>query len=628
MDLKNGDKKPNILIVDDQPENIRILAELLKRKYTTMAVTTGRKALEHAAGSNKPDLILLDIMMPEMDGYEVCRRLKADKDSGDIPVIFITALDKVEDEARGLELGAVDYITKPFNPDIVEARVHTHLELKSHRAHLENLVTIRTQDLQETNRRLRETLGELKNEIASRKNTENRLRSSESKLASIIDAFKGFIFTCDKDSYHIDFMNQALIEHVGGDKSGGLCYEVIFGNNSPCRWCAIDGDDKPETIEVEIELPQTCRWYHVLFSPVFDSNGELIKRQAIFFDITKRKLAEKELQEREAYLRKENIRLKASMKDRFRFRNIIGKSRPMQNVYEAILQAAMTGASVVIYGESGTGKELVAQAIHAESDRAGRPLISVNCAAIPEKLAESEFFGHKKGAFTNADSDKTGYLDLADGGSLFLDEIGETNLDLQAKLLRAIEGAGYTPVGSREIKKPDFRIIAATSKDLKIQVKKGLMRDDFYYRIHVIPIYLPPLRERKEDLPLLIDHFLKQYPPEIRPIPTAKILGDLYNYDWPGNVRELQNTLLRFVTLKKLDFMGIDLTESHRTDIADLIQEDQNETMQAIVEKVEKKLISDALNCHQWRKGKAAEALGLDPKTLFRKIKKYELIKT
>ncbi|MFH2066132.1 MAG: sigma-54-dependent Fis family transcriptional regulator [Pseudomonadota bacterium] len=625
MDQDNS--KPDILIVDDQPENIRILADLLKQKYSPMAATNGSKALEHAMGDNKPDLILLDIMMPEMDGYEVCRRLKADKKSCGIPIIFITALSDAEDETRGFELGAADYITKPFNPDIVEARVQTHLELKAHRDHLENLVKNRTWDLQETNRRLRETLDELKNEIAFRKSIENKLRASESKLASIINAFQGFIFTCDKDSYHIDFMNQALIAHIGGDKSGELCHKVIFGNNSPCRWCALDDDGKLETVEVEIEHQQRCRWYHAFFSPVLDSNGQLIKRQAIFFDITKQKLAEKELQEREAYLRKENIRLKSSMKDRFRFRNIIGKSRPMQNVYEAILQAAITGASVVIYGESGTGKELVAQAIHAESDRAGKPLISVNCAAIPEKLAESEFFGHKKGAFTNADSDKIGYLELADGGSLFLDEIGETNLDLQAKLLRAIEGAGYTPVGSREIKKPNFRIIAATSKDLKMQVKKGLMRDDFYYRIHVIPIYLPPLRERKEDVPLLIDYFLKQYPPEIRPAPTAKILGDLYNYDWPGNVRELQNTLLRFVTLKKLDFMGIDLMESNRTDVADLIQADTNETMQAIVEKVEKKLISDALNRYQWRKGKVAEALGLDPKTLFRKIKKYELTK-
>ena len=626
--MDNVNFKPNILIVDDQPENINILAALLRGNYTPMAVTNGPKALEHVAGGNKPDLILLDIMMPEMDGFEVCRRLKADKKSHDIPVIFITALNETEDEARGFELGAVDYITKPFNADIVEARVHTHLELKTHRDHLEDLVEKRTQDLQETNRQLQATLGELKNEIGFRKNTENKLRASESKLASIIDAFQGLIYTCDKDSYRIDFMNQALIELVGGNKIGKLCYEVIFGKKAPCPWCAVEAVCNGETVEVEIEHPQTGRWYHAVHSPLFDTKGTVSKRQAIFVDITKRKQAEKELQEREAYLRKENIKLKASMKDRFQFCNIIGKSKPMQHVYEAILQAASTDASVVIYGESGTGKELVAQAIHAESDRAGKPMISVNCAAIPENLAESEFFGHKKGAFTGADSDKTGYMELAHDGSLFLDEIGETNLDLQAKLLRAIEGAGYSPVGSREIKKPDFRIIAATSKDLKTHVKKGLMRDDFYYRIHIIPIFLPPLRDRREDLPLLIDYFLKQYQPGIRPAMTGKILGILHNYGWPGNVRELQNTLHRFVTLKKLDFMGIDLSEPDSNNVEDLTLNYESETMGKVLEKVEKKLIIDALNRNQWRKGRTAIALGVDPKTLFRKIKKYNLTKT
>jgi transcriptional regulator with PAS, ATPase and Fis domain len=297
-------------------------------------------------------------------------------------------------------------------------------------------------------------------------------------------------------------------------------------------------------------------------------------------------------------------------------------------VYEAILQAATSDASVVIYGESGTGKELVAQAIHAESKRADKPMVSVNCAAIPENLAESEFFGHKKGAFTGADKDKTGYLDLADGGSLFLDEIGDTSLDLQAKLLRAIEGGGYSAVGSREIKKPDFRIIAATSKDLRARVKEELMRDDFYYRIHIIPIFLPPLRDRKEDLPLLIDYFIKQYQPEMRPSITGKILGDLHSYDWPGNVRELQNTLHRFVTLKKLDFMGIDLSEPGGNDLAGLTFDNKSESMRAIMEKVEKKLINEALIRNQWRKGKTAEDLGVDPKTLFRKIKQYKLTKT
>ncbi len=619
--------KPNILIVDDQPENINILAALLKGKYTPMAVTNGPKALEHAVGENKPDLILLDIMMPEMDGYEVCRRLKNDPESRHIPIIFITALDEAAEEARGFALGAADYITKPFHPDIVEARVRTHLELKAHRDRLEDLVRQRTRDLRETNRRLQAALGELEKEISFRKNTETKLRAGEAKLAAIINAFEGFIYTCHVDDYRLDFMNQAMIDHVGCDQTGRLCHEVIFGNEKPCPWCAVEGVPRGETVEMEIEIPQTGRWYHTVHAPVFDGNGAVIKRQAILVDITKRKQAERELRERETHLFKENLRLKASMKDRFRFCDIIGKSRPMQHVYETILQAASSDAGVVVYGESGTGKELVARAIHAESDRAGKPMVSVNCAAIPENLAESEFFGHRKGAFTGADRNKTGYLDLAHGGSLFLDEIGEISLDLQAKLLRAIEGSGYSPVGGREIRKPDFRIIAATSKNLKALVKDGSMRDDFYYRIHIIPISLPPLRDRKEDLPLLIDYFLEQYRAEMRPTLTGKILGDLRNHDWPGNVRELQNTLHRFVTLKKLDFMGIDLSEPGGRHAPGLTPDDEGGSLRAVIEKVEKRLIADALSRHKWHRAKAAKALGLDPKSLYRKIKKYGLAK-
>jgi len=188
----------------------------------------------------------------------------------------------------------------------------------------------------------------------------------------------------------------------------------------------------------------------------------------------------------------------------------------MQDVYEFILQAAATQANVIIYGESGTGKELVAKAIHETSDRSKKSFVTVHCGAIPETLMESEFFGYKKGSFTGANLDKRGYLDEADGGTLFLDEVGEIGLNMQVKLLRAIAGGGYTPVGSSTKKNTDVRIVAATNRNLRDMVKRGIMREDFFYRIHILPIYLPPLRDRKDDLPLLVDHFLqiqdKKYP--------------------------------------------------------------------------------------------------------------------
>ncbi|HKI48259.1 MAG TPA: sigma 54-interacting transcriptional regulator [Desulfobacteria bacterium] len=621
-----GFSKPNILIVDDQPENIKILASFLKREYTLLAATSGVKALALAADKNRPHLILLDIMMPEMNGFEVCRRLKSHIGTRDIPVIFITAKNEIQDETRGFQVGAVDYITKPFNPEIVESRVKTHLELKRHREHLEDLVEERTLDLKQSNRQLQTTLEKLEEEITVRKKTENKLQAGERKLTSIIDAFRGFIYTCEKDQYHVDFMNQALIDHMGVDGAGRTCFKAIFGLDAPCPWCVLERVCNGETVEFEFEHPKTGQWFHAIHAPVPDSNGSVAKRQVIFIDITRRIAAERALQEREAYLRKENLRLKASMKDRYRFGNIVGKSKPMQAVYETILRAASTDANVIIYGESGTGKELVARAIHDQSERRTNPLVPVNCGAIPEGLAESEFFGHKKGAFTGAESDKTGYLDIAAGGSLFLDEIGAIPLDLQVKLLRAIEQGGFCPVGSREVKRPDFRVIAATSSDLKDLVKKGKMRNDFFYRIHIIPISLPPLRERKEDIPHLVEHFLEKYDPEKRPAINGKILDALRRYDWPGNVRELQNTLHRYVTLNKIDFMGAELARSHsRQAISDIGLDEENPTLRAVLESVEKRLIMDALRLTRWRKGKAAQMLGVDPKTLFRKIKQHQL---
>ncbi len=306
-------------------------------------------------------------------------------------------------------------------------------------------------------------------------------------------------------------------------------------------------------------------------------------------DITESRQREQVLSEEREYFRNENIKLNASLKDRYRLGGIIGKSPAMQKIYELILNASAIEENVIIYGESGTGKELVAGAIHALSDRKKGSLVPVNCGAIPENLLESEFFGYKKGAFTGATIDKHGFLDLADGGSLFLDELGEIGLNMQVKLLRALDGSGYTPLGANEVKKPDVRIIAATNRDIKERVKKGLMREDFFYRIHIIPIHLPPLRERKEDIPLLIEHFLKKFGDDkTRPPVTGKVMEALYNYDWPGNVRELQNTLYRYITLNRLDFIGVSNIPSYEPK-KDLYgdPESEGQTLNALLENFE-----------------------------------------
>ena len=336
-----------------------------------------------------------------------------------------------------------------------------------------------------------------------------------------------------------------------------------------------------------------------------------------------------ELKASETSLREENVRLKANIKERYRFGDIIGKSEPMQQVYELILQAASTDVNVILYGETGTGKELVSKAIHEASDRKEQIFFPVNLGALPENLIESEFFGHKKGAFTGATLDKLGYLDLAEQGTLFLDEMGEIDLNTQAKLLRALEGGGFTPVGGTTVKKSDVRIIAATNRDLLEQVREGLVREDFFYRVHVLPISLPSLRERKEDIPLLVDHFLKRYEYQEKGPPiTGHVLESMMAYDWPGNVRELQNTLHRYVTLKRLDFLGAPLRAPVPSPEMKFEPIRPNEgLLRDAMGHFEREYILKQLERNHWNRSKVASELGIDRRTLFKKMRSYGVFK-
>jgi PAS domain S-box-containing protein len=461
-------------------------------------------------------------------------------------------------------------------------------------------------------------------DITSRKRAERELKISESKLSAIIAATDCYIYTCSKD-YHIEFMNKALMESAGQNTHEKLCYEFFYDRDVPCQQCANEQVFKGENIHQEIKNPKNERWYYVINTPIFDIDGSVSQMQVMIIDITKRKLKEELLAEKEEQLRKENIRLKSSIKERYRLGKIVGKSPAMQDVYEHIINAASVDANVVIYGESGTGKELIAEAIHHMSDRKDKSFVVVNCGAIPESLIESEFFGYKKGAFTGANIDKNGYLDLADGGTLFLDEIGEIDLNMQIKLLRAIEGGGYTPLGGSQTKKPDIRIIAATNKNLMESVQKGLMRLDFFYRIHIIPIHIPPLRERKEDLMLLVEHFLKSYD-DVEKLPpiTGNMIEAMQNHDWPGNVRELENTLHRYITMKKFDFFDKLLLKPEKlNDFKENSVQGEMCDLRAAMEDFEKKYLIKVLAENSWHRSRTASKLGINRKTLFKKMKTH-----
>jgi PAS domain S-box-containing protein len=390
-----------------------------------------------------------------------------------------------------------------------------------------------------------------------------------------------------------------------------------MSRDRPIETCCLTRDGREIWIEGQATL---IRWQHqpTVFVTVRDT--------------TEDRHRERSMQEEKEHLRRENVSLRSSLKDRYRLGSIVGKSSAMQDVYELISNAAATSASVFIYGESGTGKELVARAIHDMSNRSGKEFVPVNCAAIPENLLESEFFGHRKGAFTGAHADKKGYLDLANGGTLFLDELGDLNLTLQAKLLRAIEGGGYTPVGDNQTRHSDFRVIAATNRNAWRDVKKGIIREDFFYRLHVIPIKIPPLRKRKEDIPLLMEHFLKlQTDDKKMPRIPGHVIEMLMSYEWPGNVRELQNAIQRYLVVGRIEFIPGESFETADPNRPPPEPEGHDEGEEALrlsesMEEAERAVIRKALDQHQGNKTLAAEALGISRRTLSRKLNRLGVV--
>jgi Nif-specific regulatory protein len=330
--------------------------------------------------------------------------------------------------------------------------------------------------------------------------------------------------------------------------------------------------------------------------------------------------------ERVAFL-EEKESLNRQLKGKYSVDNIIGQSDSMQEVFEAIHRVAPSRANVLLRGESGTGKELVAKAIHFMSMRAREPFIKFNCASIPEGLLESELFGHEKGAFTGAMAMRKGRFELADKGTIFLDEIGDLPLTLQPKILRVLQEKEFERVGGEKTIKVDIRLIAATSRNLEELVSAARFREDLYYRLNVVPLYLPPLRERRVDIPVLVDHFLGKYNDEnaksIRI--TPEVLEALIGYDWPGNVRELENTIERLVVMSAKKVIALaDLPLNIRDGSLKAVRVLQTkDALPAAIADIEKAKILDALKKTGWVQAKAARLLGLTPRQIGYKIKRY-----
>jgi DNA-binding NtrC family response regulator len=509
-----------ILVVEDTQDSLRLLADILtKQGYRVRPAADGSLALKSVA-AKAPDLILLDVNMPGMDGYEVCRRLKAEERSRRIPVIFISAYSETEQKVKGFDAGGVDYITKPFQPEEVLARVRTQLRLRDAEEallHARNTLEIRVQE-----------------------------RTAELQAS-----------------------NQALRE----------------------------SEEKARCALVEIERLKT-------------------------------------------QLELENTYLQEEVKEAGEFGDVIGNSPVLKRLLHQVETVARTDASVLVLGETGTGKELVAREIHKHSRRSERPLIRVNCASIPRELYESEFFGHVRGSFTGALRDRAGRFEAANGGTLLLDEVGEIPLELQSKFLRVLQEGQYERVGEEKTRNVDVRIIAATNRNLQMEVQAGRFRQDLFYRLNVFPIEVAPLRKRKEDIPLLAAHFLDKAAKKLKVRParlTQAHLVQLQGYDWPGNVRELQNRIERALILAENGVMYLDLpTGQAMPEIA--VPPPAATARPANVEILsdiefrqrERDNVLAALNKTNWKihgSGGAAELLGLKPTTLIARIKKFGFAK-
>jgi DNA-binding NtrC family response regulator len=341
-------------------------------------------------------------------------------------------------------------------------------------------------------------------------------------------------------------------------------------------------------------------------------------------------------------LETENTHLKRALKQRYSFPNIVGKSERMLRVLDLVSQVAPSRSTILLTGETGTGKEVIAKAIHSHSPRAERPFIAVNSGSLPPELLESTLFGHVKGAFTSAYASQKGYFEIADGGTIFFDEIGNVGADTQSKLLRVIQEREFMPLGSTDVIKVDVRILAATNSDLRELVKEGRFREDLYYRLNVIPIVLPPLRDRKTDIPLLVDHFLQKYSKENEKFLDAQgkpklhfsteAMQLLVEHNWPGNVRELENAVERAVVLAAEELIPVDVLPEQVLHAGGMrIRRDESGKLPAdaslfeVVADFEKRKIVEALEACSWSQTDAAEMLHIPLSTLNQKIKRLDI---
>ena len=731
VNIQTESHKGDILIVDDDLPSLNTLSLMLTAEgYEVRGVPDGQMALT-VVENKPPELILLDVRMPGMNGFEVCRQIKADEKSSSIPILFLSALDELQNKVKGFTVGAVDFITKPFQTEEVLARVDTHLTLSRLREHLDQQVKIRTASLAESEERYhsivesspasiitiqnghitfvnpagvrmlgfsnpeelvgkpvmdfiapeskqmvtdriarleygRENLAAeialirrdgmvitvestsvsvdiggiptaviIAKDITERKQLEIKLKDSQERFRAFMDNNPAAIYIKDENDVHL-YCNQFAAEaaKMKPEEFVGAHTHDLFPPNIADRLLALDQKVLNENIEylsdeVLIKDKEGARWYKDIKFPVKLTSGKKLLG-GISFDITNIKQSEQKLQH--AYneivhlkqkLEQENIYLRDEIEVNYRHDEIIGKSKPVMKMLSSAEQVAGTDSTVLILGETGTGKEVLARSIHKISSRQNRQMVKVNCAALPATLIESELFGRDKGAYTGALNKQIGRFEIADGSTIFLDEIGELPLELQAKLLNVLQEGTFERLGSPQTISVNVRIIASTNRDLARAVTEGRFRKDLYYRLNVFSIAVPPLRQRTEDIPLLVWSFVKEFEKSIgktiEKIPQKSIEA-MQQYPWPGNIRELRNVVENAMIITK----GKTLKLIPPVDPSLKLPQDFK------LETVERNHIIEVLKKTSWRvsgeKG-AARLLGLKRTTLDSRMKKLGIVR-
>ncbi len=763
--ISNRNAPGDILVVDDTLETLRVIEAILKERGHRVRCVADPETALVAAANQPPELMLLDVIMPGMSGYEVCRKLKAQPETAEFPIIFLTSLTEMENLTEGFQAGGVAFLSKPVRSEELLAYVGTHLEL--HRAHqtirthaeqLEQRVAERTAELQEAVRQLRESKeryelaisgssagiwdwdiladrvyysdrfkelmgyapheisdeldefwnrlhpddgeavklaldrhlkerapyvldyrlrtgsGEYKwfharghaqwNEggtatrvsgsiidITARIEAEAELRSSEERFRTLMEQSPLAIEMLTPEG-RISQVNAAWrrMWNVSEEETLQVLEQynmltdkrILDRGMAPLVEKAFAGEDvdlpafeydTPRTV-AEMGLPHIkplSPWIQCHLYAVKDEKGEILYVVNTYVDITETKKAEIKLQhafdeikDLKDQLEAESAYLQEEIRLEHNYENIIGRSETLKYVMHRVEQVAATDSPVLITGETGTGKELIARTLHELSPQGKRPLVKVNCAALPGELIESELFGREKGAFTGATSTEIGRFELARGTTLFLDEIGEMPPTLQAKLLRVLESGEFERLGSSKTRHSDARVIAATNRILEEEVQVGHFRKDLWYRLKVFQITAPPLRERPEDIPLLVKWFMddisKRTGRPVAEIPK-RTMQQLLSYPWPGNVRELKHAVESAMITSQGGKLRFELPETELSIPSDFRP----------FEEMEHDYILQVLKARNWKIGgpnSAASTLGMHVNTLRGRMKKLGIKKS